>query len=196
MKVEHHAAVAATSATPSGGQKAPSQGGVDPLIIAYLCFLEAANTSSRTAQIHAKQLDQNARDQQKLNKRLADLKLESIPHAQIDKHYHYVPHHHTTMLPGKSFPCRYTTYTKSVWFQTTANRGAIQQANAVNMQISAQRQVICDQLNMSQQAAQIGEANVNSITDEGLQTIQQGSQLLGILENMTFSALLRPQVQG
>ncbi len=192
MKVQHPAA-AATSATPSTSHEASSKGGVDPLIIAYLCFLEAANTSSQTAQIHAKQLEQNAHDQQQLNYRLGELKLQSIPKQQIDKHYHLVPHRH--LGPG-SHPIPFDTYSRTFWYQTVGNRGAIQQANAKNMQISAERQVICDQLNMSQQAAQIGEANVNSITDEGLQTIQQGSQLLGILENMTFSALLRPQVQG
>ncbi len=187
-------------------QGAPSPGSVDPLLLAFYYLLEASNTSDRSAMIHAKQLNQNAQSQQKLNAQLSALRRDSVPSLQSK---HYTDYHWHHYHPGWSFtklsqphtnphyriylPWEYLACTTRV---THPNQNAVDQAQAVNQELSVQRQMLSDKMTVLQQNAQVKESQVNSISDEAMQTSQEGSHLIQILQSLTFQALLRHAPQG
>ena len=164
---------------------APSPGSVDPLLLAFYYLLEASNTSDKTAMIHAKQLNQNAQSQQKLNAELSQLQRDSVPHLNTKHHTTYICHYYFL----------FWWFTKKTWV-THSNQVAVDQAQAANQELSVQRQMLSDKMVTLEQDAKIVVSKVNSITDEAMQTEQEGSGLLQALQSLTFKALLRHAPQG
>ena len=166
-------------------QGGPLPGSVDPLVLAFFMLLEASNTSDKSAMLHAKQLNQNAQDQQKLNAQLGAIERDSVPSLQTKHHTTYICHYYFF----------FWYFTKKTWV-THPNQDAVDQAQAVNQQLSVQRQMLSDKMTVLQQNAQVKESQVNSISDEAMQTAQEGSSLLQTLQSLTFQALLRHAPQG
>jgi hypothetical protein len=149
---------------------------VDPMVIVVYYLIDAATTTDRTAVIHSKQLNQNASQQQLLNEEESGLKFAPVPTLIANKH--------TITVNGK----------KQTYY-TYPNQDAIDNANAVNQEILAQRQRASDQLTLLQQTAQIGESGVNNTTNEASQTMQEDQYIVQIVRTLTFLALLRKQPQ-
>ena len=171
------------SGSDQGGMPLP--GSVDPLLLAFYYLLEASNTTDNTAMIHAKQLNQNAQSQQKLNADLSQLQRESVPHLQTKHHTTYICHYYFF----------FWWFTKKTWV-THPNQVAVDQAQAVNQELSVQRQMLSDKMATLEQDAKIVVGSVNSDTDEAQMTAQQGSQVLEALKTLTFNALMRHAPQG
>ena len=167
-----------------------SQNNVDPLLLAFYYLLQASNLSSDSALIHAKQINQNALSQEKLNARLGELQNYSVPTLQKNHHTTHISH-----WTWKFWKHGFHYHITKTW-TTVANQGAVDQSQAKNQEISAQRQMLTDQMTLLQQTAQVSEANVNSIGNEAMQSIQEGTNLLQILQSLTYQALLRQAPQG
>lgn len=194
--------------TAPGQSSSPSDEQGDILAITFMLLMEASTISSHTAQIHAKQLEQNALSQQRLNAQEQHDHFSEIPSKIIDHHTQVYHTQHSSCRHQRQRPTgtgwwwswnrfqggdwrrRWVT-TRRVSHNTCPNQGAIDQANARNQEISADRMRLADQLSILQQGANIGEAQVNTISNEAMQTAQEGSNLLQILQSLTFKALLR-----
>lgn len=181
-------------------------GGVDPIVLAFFYLLEAANTSAQTASIHAKEMSQNAQAQQQLNREAASLKWFSLPKPEYNNHTAWTNHktrvhktiHGWTANWGRTFTWRGTITTwvtvKHTW-KTIQNSGDIQNAQSNNQQIAADRQILSQRIAGLQNTAHIKETNINTTIDTSMQDIQEGQNLLQILEALTFKALMRQPPQ-
>ena len=170
------------------GQGTPSTGGVDPLVLAFFYLLEASNTSDQSALLHAKQLGQNAAAQQKLNAEIENLKRDTVPALQNKYRTTYIWHYYFIFW----YLTKETTHT----IIGHPNQQAVNQAQMDNQETSVQRQMLTDKMAVLQQNAQVKESQINSITDEAMQTAQEGTGLLQMLQNLTYQALLRHAPQG
>lgn len=168
---------------------------VDPLILAFFLLLEASNTSTQSAIIHAKQLNQNAISQQRLNAKAATLRWYSLPIKKENRHSFKSWHGHWTWHWEKHHTFHYWTYKNVVWY-TSPNGAIVDEMQTKNEAIAAERQLLADRLTVMQQQAQVGETGVNTINDEAMQTMQEGGNLIQILQSLTYHALLRHPVQG
>lgn len=193
---------------PAGQSSSSADGQGDILAIAFMLLMEASSISTDTAQIHAKQLQQNALSQQRLNAQEQEDHFEAVPSKIIDHHtvtfhtQHTSCRHQRTKPPGTGWWWSWNRFqggnwrrrwetTRRVSHNTCPNQGAIDQVNARNQEISSDRMKLADQLSILQQGAEIGESQVNTITNEAMQTAQEGVNLLQILQSLTFKALLR-----
>lgn len=175
----------------SGGQPQSFPQGIDPLFLAYYYLMEASNITSLCAVIHSKLLQSNALSQQRLDNQAARMQWYHIPKLIEHEHHKRIAHTHWHgSFWNHGF--HYTTY-KNVTWKTSPNAGAVNDAEAKNQQINADRQILSDKLNVLQQLAQVGETNVSTLTDESMQSMQEGSNLLTILASLTFKALLTQQ---
>lgn len=175
-------------------KQAPNKkGSVDALLLAYFCLVDAATTSSESAEIRAKEMQGNAKAQQILNQEQANLHFNSIPAVQ--RTYHTTKVHVTNVYwtQGGGFFETQHTYTKRI--AHTINNAQIMNAQAANTRIAAERQGLSDQMTVLQQGAQISATGINTVEDEAMQSIQEGSNLMQILESLTFKALLRSPPQ-
>lgn len=172
-------------------------GGVDPLALAVYLLMEVSNTTAQCAMIHTKGLQQNALAQQDLDDQAAKMQWNGLPQLQINHHQHQTiaKTHWTWKFWQHSGMFLYVTFQKIASFDTHPNEGLVDQAEAKNQQISGDRTAITQQLNVLQQRAQTGETNVSSFTDESMQAIQEESNLISILQTLTFKALLRQPPQ-
>jgi hypothetical protein len=193
------------SAALKGESNPPStHDGVNVIELAFYYLLEASTTACASAVIHSKLLEKNALSQIRMNNEFAQLQFYSVPELQIDHHVITIKHHHLTWKfwkhddKGKGWKSMlnpfgmfsYVTIEK-IDRPTIRNQGVIDQMGAKNQMIAGQRQTFADRLNVLQQLAQVGETNANNFSDEAMQTMQMGSSLLDILQNLTFQALLR-----
>lgn len=172
-------------------------GGIDPLALAVYLLMEVSNTTAQCAIINTKALQQNALAQQDLDDQAAKMQWSGVPKLQTVHHPHQTQAntHWTWKFWEHSGMFCYVTFKHIKSFDTHPNEGLVDQAAAKNQQISADRSTITEQLNVMQQRAQTGETNVNSFTDESMQAIQEESNLVSILQTLTFKALLRQPPQ-
>jgi hypothetical protein len=172
----------------SPGQGMPSSGSIDPLVLAFFFLLEASNTSDQSALLHAKQLGQNAAAQQKLNAEIEGLQRDTVPTLQNKYRTTYICHYYFF----------FWWFTKETTHTVIGhpNQQAVSQAQMDNQEMSVQRQMLTAKIADLQQNAQVTESEVNSITDEAMQTTQEGTGLLQMLQNLTYQALLRHAPQG
>lgn len=182
---------------PSSGPE-EKKGQVDVMLLAFMLLLEAASVNSHGAILHAKQLQANASAQQRLNNEEAHYKWHSIPEEQVKQW--------TTKRNTPNGKYTRTTYFKPGWDAPTMkhhyrytkdhhkkilNQGAIDEAQVANEQTAKDRATIQDKLKVLQQEAQGQEGSVNSQVNESMQDIQESSNLMDILQSLTFQALLR-----
>jgi|ERR1700722_18617776 len=175
------------------GTNPPKGNGVDLMELAFFYLMEASTISANSANIQAKQLNQNATAQLNLNNQAEQLKWNEIPKLIKNDHTVTNYHYHWTWNPfgghGNFF---YVTETH-VHYQTSPNQGIINQNEEKNLQISGDRQRISSQLSRLQQDAQLSGTGIHNTSEESMQAMTAASQLVKILQNMTFKALLRQQ---
>ncbi len=176
--------------------------GIDAMALAFLLLLEAASSSAKSAIIRSKQLSGNAKAQQRLDNEAAQLQWNYMPKPQIHNHTRRIatPSGKYTRWNGKFWTAKFWEHGmhyhyKKIRRPTIANQGQIDQAETKNQQVAEQRETISDKLKVLQQLAQVGETGVNSQVQDSLQSMQEGSNLMQILESLTFKALIRRPVQ-
>lgn len=169
---------------------------VDIAALVYMYLLDAVTINSHNAVVRAKQLQQNALSQEKMNASAAQLQWYNVPTADIVHQSFYITHHHTDFTMKNGYPVQKTWVTRQLIGTHTSfkNQVEVQQAEAKNQQVSLIRETITDRLVVLQQSAQIGESNVNSQSDKAMQAMQEGSQILDILKSLAFQAMMRPPV--
>lgn len=170
-----------------GNPPVPGPGDIDPLFLAYYYLVEATNTSAHGAVIHAKQLEQNALSQQRLDDQAANLKWAYVPKEII--HKHQIKEWKWTPKKGGYF------YVKIISNNTYPNIGQVEAAQAYNQQVVAERATISDKLAVMQQLSHVGATQVNSLSDESTQTMQSASHLLDLAMQLTYCALMRQPPQ-
>lgn len=196
----------ATHQAEGSGSQLPGNG-VDPIVLAFFLLLDAATTSSNSAVIKSKQLKSNAIAQQRLDNEDARMHWYYIPKEKVKVvTYRFdVPN-----LPGMK--AKYSTWDWKFWkgsfwdhgvhygyqkqrITKVENQVEIDQAQARNQQAALQRQKLADKMRLLQQYAAVEEGGVNLQIDESINFIQEGSNLMQVLESLTFKALLRKPVQ-
>jgi hypothetical protein len=175
-------------------QNGPPNNSVDAIVLAFYYLMEASNATAQSAIVHSKQLNQNAVAQQNLNNKAAQLQWCYVPELQVDKHSLRKTNTHWTIEFWKHGGFEYVTYQTLKW-TTNANGGLVNNAEAQNQQVIAERETIANRLNALQQNAQIGETNVNTFTDASMQTMQETQNVMQILQSLTFQALMRQPPQ-
>ncbi len=168
---------------------------VDVMALAYYYLVQAATTTSESALVQAKQTKANGLAQQALNKEAAALQWYYVPNLKSTKHKTYIPHTHWSWNPFKHGGFHYTTYQKVTW-TTHKNQVTVTNDQSKNEQVAAERQTLTQKMGVLQQLASVSETHINTISDESTQTMQESSQLLQIIQSLTFQALLRRQPQG
>lgn len=172
--------------------KNPEQS-LDPILLAYFCLVNATNTASRTAVIKSKELQQSGNAQLALNKELANIGWYQVPTVRKTKVTKGMVSTWKWTLPlVGNHPIRYKAY-KKVYTMVVANGTVRTAAQMKNQQADAERTHIIQNLNMLQQGAQIDETKVSTITNEAVQTMQQASGLVDMLQMLTFKVLMRQQ---
>lgn len=177
----------AKSTAGSKGQTPP----IDPLLLAYFCLVNAANTSCRTAEIKSKELQANGLTQMRLNQQLGQIGWYNPPSQQFTKvlkSQHTVWNFHWYAFPFFFLPTVIKTYTNVV-----KNGTAINAAQMKNQQADAERTQITQHLNLLQQDSQISESKVSTIVNTGVQDMQQASGFVDMLSALTFKVLMRQQ---
>lgn len=176
-------------------------GNIDVMALAYYYLVESASTSAESALVQAKRLRANAESQELLNEEAAQFKWNSIPKLASNHHKVVFSHVHWTWefwkhdadLPIPGFLYK-TGFTKD--FVTHPNEAVVQNVEAKNNQISAQKQFFTNQISSLQMEAQRSATTDNSISQEAAQTMQEGASLLQIVRDLTFKALIRQPVQN
>jgi len=177
-----------------GNESIKKGNGVDVMALAYYYLIESATTASETALIQAKQLKANGLAQEQLNKEAAQLQWYYVPDIQVTHHSTIVKHTHWTWKFWKN-GFHYTTYQRITW-TTQKNQATVANDQAKNQQVSAERDYLTQKMSVLQQIASVNETNVNTISDESSQTMQESSQIMDIIQSLTFKALIRQQVQS
>jgi len=144
--------------------------GIDPLELAYLYIFESVKIGTETAQIQAKSLQYNAVQQN----RLIDLEAQQ----------NFVVLHHSDLFTqrivvGPNAP------TAPQWKSKKVAATKLNNLNWQNMEISAIRGVLEDQINGLRQGAQIEETQDNTVINDAQQSIQQGGSLMQMLISLT-----------
>lgn len=203
------------------GPKGASQ--QDVLALAYYYIVESATITSESALVQAKRIKANAEAQQQLDNYSAEMQWDSIPQAITkDKHFtvkstsqwfncgpngnnnptkwaedHGYNHwKRISVTGGNGWAKSHVKFwnTKSEIY--TLNASKIQAAETKNEQVAAERQYLTQKMGVLQQMASVGETHINTISDEASQSMQESSQILKILQSLTFQALLRPKPQS
>ncbi len=163
--------------TPS--KKAPSSGGPDPLILAYMAIFEAVQINNQSAQVTAKQLQANAYAQ---SKKIAE---ENAMNFVLFRWSQLFSRRLTLWLKqkpngGPTYVIKnYRIVSKKMGNQTLDN------FQSQNQEVSAIRAVMEDQISLLRQSGQIYMTNENTTIDEGQQAIQEGSSLAQMLASLT-----------
>jgi hypothetical protein len=180
---------------PADGQPGTTDISANAIAVVIYYMEDAASISAQGAMVRAKQLNQNGVAQQQLNDRAAKLQLFDVPQLQVDHHKQMKQNEHTKML-GRGARMIYYTYKTIAEWDTNPNIGAVNNAEAQNQQVAGERQIISDRLSVLQQDAQTAATNINSLSDESMQSTQAATNLIQVLQDLTFKALLRkpPQV--
>lgn len=171
---------------PAGHTKS-KQGSPDVLMLAYLYLVIAANCSADTALTKAKELKANGLEQQNLNNDISALKWVTVSEQKVQHN-----HHGTWVLPHWWSHWTYKTW----WTTQFLNKTQIAEQQSQNQQVFAERGAIQDQLTVLQQNASIGQTNVSTQTQESVQSMQESSSLLDMVQNLTFKALLHQPPAG
>lgn len=195
----------------------------DVLALAYYYIVESATITSESALVQAKRIKANAEAQQQLDNYSAELQWDSIPKA-ITKDEHFTVKSTSQWFNcgpnGNNNPTKWAkehgyNHWKRVsitggngWAKShvkfwntkseiyTLNASKIQAAETKNEQVAAERQYLTQKMGVLQQMASVGETHINTISDEASQSMQESSQILKILQSLTFQALLRPKPQS
>jgi len=132
--------------------------GVDPLELAYLFIFDSVKTGRDSAQIQAKNIQNNALIQNNLIGEEAQLAFMTLRPDQL--------------------------FTANGGAQKVAQT-VLDDLQSHNQEISAVRGVMEDQLNVLRQNAQVSETNLNSNTDASQQSVQQGGSLMQMLTSLS-----------
>ena len=188
----------AAAQTENQGSDSPFNKGCDPLVLAFFFLLDASTVSSESAMIRAKQLNQNALTQQRLNNKAAELQWYNVPKEQVNHHAATVlaQTHWTWEFWLHSGQFEYTTFKNIPAWDSYPNGSIVNNIQTKNRQVAAQRDLFANKLTLMQQQAGIAAGGINSISGEAMQSMQEGGNLLQILQSLTFQALLRHPVQG
>lgn len=166
----------------------------DVMALAYYYLVQAATITSENALVQAKQTQANANAQQQLDNEAAQLKWYYVSNLKTTHHKTYIAHTHWHWKFW-SHGFHYTTYQKVTW-TTHKNQLTVTNQQTKNEQVAAERQFLTQKMGVLQQMASVGETHINSINDEASQSMQESSQILQIIQNLTFQALLRPKPQS
>ncbi|MCC5832874.1 MAG: DUF720 domain-containing protein [Chlamydiales bacterium] len=166
------------------------KGGASPHDVMLLCFyllVQAAGISAEGALVQAKRTKANADAQQQLNKELDQLHFHDLPKEGTVKKREK----HTRWSAGGAGPGwgdhKVITYTTRI-VHTHSKQQAVQ---SQNQQIAAERQEMMQKAGVLQQLETVTSSKINTISDESVQSMEEGSQMLSIVKSLTFKALMR-----
>lgn len=143
--------------------------GIDPLVLAYLYIFDSVQTGRDTAQIQAKEIENNATQQNNLISEEAQQNFATLKWTQL----------FTKVLAIKNKHGTFKTVNKKVAQKTLDVLGSH------NQEISAIRSYLEDKLNVTNQYAQINETNLNDTMATSQQSVQQGGSLMQMLTSLT-----------
>jgi len=183
---------------PVEGKSKKHPGGPNALMLAFIYLIEIANMHSDSALLKAKQLKANALSQQRLNREAEQLKFHEIPRG--NHHSMWWKQGSLTWLErwenkGKSFK-RFSKWYEKITWTTGVNERQVKIDISENQETAALRQNIESQLTVLQQHARISQDRIKNVCNEAVQTMQEGSSLMQVLQSLTFKALMRQPVQG
>ncbi len=161
-----------------------AQNGVSPLQLAFMMLVKAANINTQTAAARAKDLQQNAIEQKRLNEEDEKLQLGNV--KEVEKHVVYYTVSYG--VNGTVFDNRHT--------RTEVNKNAMRKEEEKNREVMAKRQIVGEKLQVLEQGASIEMQRANMSVSESMQAMKEGSKILTDLKSLTFLALLRKPVQG
>lgn len=161
------------------------------MMLAYLCLIEAENICTKTSMLKAKELANNASMQEKLNKESSQLHWAQIPSDKANHHEKTVTYwtFSTTWLS-------FQDHKKQVHWTTYPNQDAIAQAEVKNQLQMAVLQENSNQLNVLEQSAKVGMTDASVEANKGIQALSEASNIMQIVESLTFQALLRHEPQS
>lgn len=153
------------------------------MMMVFLLLLEAENISSHSAAIQAKDLENNAFAQQRLNAEAEKVQWNEIP--KEGKVYRTVRMTHWG--PGGT----YWTFKRVSVPGAYVNATAVAEAEMKNQELMSMREKISNELIVLQQNSKVDTVTVNDQIQLTIMTIRKGSYILQILDSLTFKMLLR-----
>jgi hypothetical protein len=179
------------AASPKGGKGngAPIE---NVMALAYYYLVQAASTTSESALVLAKQSQANYLAQEQLNNQSASLKWYSVPKLKEHTKNVKITHYTWDFWKHKGY-FKYTVYKKE---HIPLNQSKITNAQDKNQNVQAERQILTEKMGVLQQTASVNETQINTVSDESTQSMQESSQMTQIIQSLTFAALLRQQPQS
>lgn len=160
------------------------------MIIAYLALLDTENISTQSTMVKAKELASNAAKQEQLNREAAQLKWSEIPKEQVNWHEKTIAYWTTSWNIMSGF-----FHHKKVWYPTYPNQNAIAQAEMNNQLEMTLRQQYSNSMTVLEQSAKVQTSEISTQADEGIQALKELTNIMLILQSLTFKALMRHEPQ-
>lgn len=163
---------------------------IDALLLAYMYIFQSVQIDHESAVIQAKRIENNALEQSQLIREEGAFQFETLKHSQLYQTFYFgsaaeavmfekmIPH--TGWVIHKTPGGRIMAY-----IPKTISSAVLGNMSSTNLYISAERSIMEDKLSVLRQGAQVGETNLNSVTDEDQQSVQQGAGLMQMLVNLT-----------
>ncbi len=129
------------------------------LLLAFMVILQSVHVEHQSAQRQAKELQANANEQESEIKKEAKLKYEVLKKSQF--------------------------FTKKGESQATVKVSVLDNLEAHNSKISAEREDIGSKVNVLYQGANILETKLNSTVSKSQQSLQECASITGVLLNLT-----------
>ncbi|NGX61928.1 MAG: hypothetical protein K940chlam9_01419 [Chlamydiae bacterium] len=152
---------------------------VSPIELAYLMIYESVISSHDTAQIQAKELENNAQNQNLLINEEEQFNFFSLPSDRVKWKYHKSVN---AALPDGGNIRHSGFWTKKV---IKVGTKTIAKYQVKNQEISAIRDNFSNKLIVDRQDAQINETNMNSTINTSEQSISEGSGIMQMLNSLT-----------
>ena len=145
---------------------------IDALLLAFLYIYEAVQIHRDTAAIQAKEIKANVVDQNNLIKEEALLHFDTLLTNEM-------------LFKWGKRKHRKKGQSKFTWLPKTDDNKILENFNAFNQKIAAQRNIFGDKLTVLKQNVQVEETQINTDVNEDQESISKGSSLLRMLVSLT-----------